>query len=429
MAGIQFLYGLHYGELVHVDEVNSGKVCECVCLQCKRPLIARKGPKLRAHFQHAATEVACNPTPESLVHRYAKEQIAKRQRLRLPGFLVESVFQSEDGVMHTAYKRFHPYYERVITHATVEEPVQSYVHNITVQPDVLIYTSNLRLAVEVYFRHAVPEDKCAKLEQMALSAVEVDMSDLSTTAPAAEINAAINDAIDDLSRWRWLCNRDVFIERAPLDRMLSRSHSIFRPKAPAPAPTLTKNIGLPSRKLADAEKMLARAEQLRVRLKTMSPDTAIDLVRELGIEMRVALHCSYLGIRPLQLPLNLMQKVDGQSSIGMHPVQWQTGVFLKFCMRQELFDVWMVERWVRTAFRCDAFTSHENLTWSANQFSLVHEAIYHFLRNLAAQGLLYEEIGRRPWESKFAALGPREAINSRLHNLPPAVSGKALKTT
>lgn len=423
MASIQFPYGLRRGTLVHVDEVDSGKVCECVCVKCKRALIARKGPKLRAHFQHAAAEIACNPTPESLVHYYAKEQIAKRHILRLPGFLVESVFKSEDGIVHSAYRRFHPYYERAVTRALVEEPVHSLMRDITVQPDVLVYTNNLRLGVEVYFRHAVPEEKRAKLEQMGLSTVEVDMSDLSTTAPAAEINAAIGDAIDNLDRWRWINNRDVFIERVPLDRMLTRSHSIFMPKPASTVPTLTKNIGLPSRKLADAEKLFVQAEQLRARLKTVSAEAALDTVQKLEFEMRVALHCTYMGVRPLQLPLNLMQKVEGQSAIGVHPVQWQTGVFLKFCMRRELFDVWVVERWVRTAFKHWAFDSFENLTWSANQFSLVHEAIYHFLRNLAAQQLLLEEKGRRPWESKFVAFGSREEIINRLCSLPPAVCG------
>jgi len=120
-----------------------------------------------------------------------------------------------------------------------------------------------------------------------------------------------------------------------------------------------------------------------------------------------------------------MQAVDGQGALGMHPLFWQTGVFAKFCMVGSEFSAKSVETWVRTTVEDEALDRPENMTQSTNGFSAVAEALYHFLRNLSAQGLLREIKGKKPWESTFAPVAPsKREVVERLLLLPAALSEK-----
>ena len=419
MTTAQILYGVRKGELVHVDEVERGLACNCTCKACGRPLVARKGDILMHFFAHAADEVNCNPTPESLVHAYAKQQVAKLTKVVLPGFTVHAELESSDGCTHEAYRRIHPHYEREITGAEIEVEVRSAFQSVVVKPDVLLHSKHWRLAVEVYFRHKVPPEKLEKLQNyFYLSAVELDLSDLPVTASSREINAAIAD----LRRWVWLRNQETLQLRADLCRLLARSNSIFVPRHPEPTPRSRMNA-LPTRKIATADTLGERTRKLVKELRGLPQEAVLQRVRALATEPRIALHCHYLGIRPAQLPLHLTQSVDGQSAMGMHPILWQTGVFAKFCLQGSPFNARMVESWVRTAFDDEAFLSPEHLTQSTNHFSEVTEAIYHFLRDLSAQGLLAEHRERRPWKSTFAPVrNTRAEVMELLLTHPPALS-------
>jgi hypothetical protein len=51
---IRVLYGLRNGILVSACDADRGAACHCTCLGCGGALIARKGPRNRPHFAHAA---------------------------------------------------------------------------------------------------------------------------------------------------------------------------------------------------------------------------------------------------------------------------------------------------------------------------------------------------------------------------------------
>lgn len=415
------LYGVRDGALVHIDDVDRGLPCRCVCRDCQRPLVAKKGAVYAHHFQHVAADVQCNPSPESLVHAYAKQEIARMGTVKLPPFAIEATFVAPDGREFSAEQRF-PDYTRDVKRSETEVDCHAgpYDH-VTVRPDVLIHSHCIHypLAVEVFFRHAVDEEKAEKLAKCAMSSVEVDLSDLPVTAPAAAISAAIMQPW----RWRWVFNRDAIHHRYELNRLLTRSNSMYKPSAAEAAPRATRDFAIPTRKLAAADALMPRANRIRAELPTLTRPAMLDTVRALKMELQVALHCTYMGILPSQLPIHLMQKVDGQSSLGIHPVLWQTGIYARFCLTGGEFDVQAVEWWVREVFDHEAFASALYRTWTLNHFSGITEPIYHFLRNLSAQGLLREVKGARPWESRFAPAWPGkiEVVQLLLRH-PPATS-------
>lgn len=417
MALPKLLYGLRDGQLVHIDKAENGLACGCICPECERPLLAKQGGKLAHHFAHEADDINCNPSPESLVHSYAKQQVAKLKKLILPPFHVHASHVTEDGESHELFWRYTPNFTLDVRSAQVEQEVTRFEQ--TLKPDVLFETTFGSLAVEVYFRHQVPAEKLEKLRnRFYLSTVEIDLSDLSAEASSQ----AIHEALADLRRWKWLHNQHAFYLQADMVRLLARSTRFFAPKPPQAQPQLSMQK-VPHRKLATADGMKQRIESLAMELRALPQNDALARVRALSTEMRIALHCHYIGIRPTQLPLHLMQTFEGSGAPGMHPVVWETGVFAKFCMAGGEFSVRQVEDWVRTAFDDKDLQKLESMTQSTNGFSSITEAMYHFLRNLAAQGLLREIKGKRPWESRFAQVAPSRAeVRTRVLALSPALA-------
>ncbi len=414
MSGPQILYGARAGELVHIDDAMRGLACNCTCPECGRALVARKGDVLAHFFAHAAEEINCNPTPESLVHAYAKQQVAKFLRLELPGFAVEARYQSNDGEVHYLNWRHLPVYNLEVKSATVES-----THFSGVIPDVLFVTNRGFVAVEVFYRHAVPSEKLEKLHDLSLSTVEVDLSDL----PATISSAGLADALRQGSRWSWLNNRCKAGEEYTLYHQLVYSKRILIPETPSKDPVISGN--LPSRLLADASSSTVhlQAQQLVARLKGLAPYERPSVLRLLGRELRLALHCLQIGLAPRQLPAHLMQSVTRQSVFAMPTVLWQTGLFAKFCMVGGPITAKQAAAWIRTVF--PGLEGAARTAETANGFNEYSEATYNFLNHLWAQRLLERIPGQRPWDFTFVPVALSSAeVRSKLLAFPSALDSK-----
>ncbi|USX27261.1 hypothetical protein NHH73_02870 [Oxalobacteraceae bacterium OTU3CINTB1] len=326
--------------------------------------------------------------------------------------------ESNDGQVHQLSRRHHPSFRLEVVSAQVEAEVAGY-DETKVVPDVLLETNVGRVALEVFFRHQVPAEKIWKYaKKLHMSAVEICLTDVAVDASSA----AIEMAMADLSRWRWLHNQHSRGLEVQMVRLLSMSTRIFVPQPAIATPKLRMST-VPSTKLKQAANLRGKLQALIVRMAAVTPAKKIELVRGLDTTMRIALHCHYLGVSPLQLPLNLMQSVEKGGALGSHPVIWQTGIFAKFCMSGGEFAAQDVEVWVRNCIDDKALLTPESVTQSTNGFSPVAEGAYHFLRNLAAQGLLRGIRGLHPWSSRFAPVAPtKEQVRLLLKAQPPAVN-------
>ncbi len=68
-------YGERRGELVDVNDVESGLACACMCPVCGARLVARKGSKVAHHFGHFQ-DTGCNP--ETVAHALGKRLLMER---------------------------------------------------------------------------------------------------------------------------------------------------------------------------------------------------------------------------------------------------------------------------------------------------------------------------------------------------------------
>lgn len=159
------IFGLNeFNHLVHVSEVNRGLACQCRCVVCEEPMIARQGNIRGHHFAHASNREPCDSSHESLLHRYAKQLIVHALGLVAPitpavaQFLGLSVTDSL-GILHSL--------------ASVEEEVTVG----TIRPDLLVVTRDgVQVAVEIAYSSFCDWVKIAAFEAHSLPALEIDLS-------------------------------------------------------------------------------------------------------------------------------------------------------------------------------------------------------------------------------------------------------------
>lgn len=84
----KLIYALKDGNIVSIDEVQSGKDCGCVCPACGDELIARKGEKRMHHFAHRSNE-DCEYGYESSLHLAAKAILSRSEKMVIPPVYVE----------------------------------------------------------------------------------------------------------------------------------------------------------------------------------------------------------------------------------------------------------------------------------------------------------------------------------------------------
>lgn len=168
----KLIYGLRNGELVRVTEVVSGLECNCICPECKAPLIARKGSVRQHHFAHSS-DTNCGGGVESSLHWLAKKVLSERQVIVLP---------KQDFVTENRREKGHfPQHPFRIHAAKVETKIGEVV------PDILISISGAPVAVEILVTHKVDEIKVGKYRAMGLPAIEIDLSGIDRELPEEEI--------------------------------------------------------------------------------------------------------------------------------------------------------------------------------------------------------------------------------------------------
>lgn len=155
-------YGLSEERLVHILEVQTGLACNCVCPNCRQPLIAKNNSKNKklAHFAHHST-VECEAAYETALHLLAKAVLMRSRKLRLPdfrkgdylkkGMLVEFDEVTEDG------------------------------HRVNVDGDVIIPDAigkkgDRQVFIEFANTHFVDDEKTNVIRKSGIACIEVDLT-------------------------------------------------------------------------------------------------------------------------------------------------------------------------------------------------------------------------------------------------------------
>lgn len=138
------------GKLIYIEDAKNGLKCECFCPACKQALVAKNGGKKREHHFAHLNVVECEHGYQSALHYMAKDIFLELQYL---------------------------------TFVKNEKPVQYKIDSVELEckvdeviPDIYIICDGKRFFVEIYVTHAVDDKKKQKIQDMRISAIEIDLS-------------------------------------------------------------------------------------------------------------------------------------------------------------------------------------------------------------------------------------------------------------
>jgi len=176
--------------LVHVSEATRGLACQCRCVVCDEPLIARQGEKREHHFAHASNREPCDSSHESLLHRYAKQLIAEAMGLVAPMTPAIAHFFADTNEAPS-------FLLQALLSVTAEVAVGA------VRPDILLVTSDgVQVAVEIAYSSFCDLEKAKEFERMNMPALEIDLS--AFTPDNFDPSLVRNVVIGEIEQKKWV---------------------------------------------------------------------------------------------------------------------------------------------------------------------------------------------------------------------------------
>ncbi len=81
-------YGLKDGKLIHINDVDSGLECGCICPACSHLLVAKKGQDKKFHFAHHESR-ECEFGFETTIRFMARNILDRLRIIILPENFIE----------------------------------------------------------------------------------------------------------------------------------------------------------------------------------------------------------------------------------------------------------------------------------------------------------------------------------------------------
>ena len=173
-----------FGKIVSINNVKNGKACNCFCIACNDPLIARNGGKIKAHsFAHTTKEESRTCLMTAL-HRFAQEYFLTAKTINLP----------EITIYHRGYSKTEPSRKALINSAKLEYSIHNkYIADVKLETDVG------DLLVEIKVTSPCSAEKINFYREEKLASLEYDLS-VYINSDYADVNCALKHN-DDTSNW------------------------------------------------------------------------------------------------------------------------------------------------------------------------------------------------------------------------------------
>lgn len=165
------------GQLITIENAIRGLACNCSCVCCGEPVVARKGPIREHHFSHHSNKESCFIQRESLLHLYAKQVIRTHLGLQLPP-MPGTWPESEDQTSWWDFER-----------------VDQEVPQPGFQPDLVAHLRDgSQLFIEIAVTSFIGEEKLERIKNVGIDTVEIDLRELlysKLPIPSEEVTAHI----------------------------------------------------------------------------------------------------------------------------------------------------------------------------------------------------------------------------------------------
>jgi hypothetical protein len=203
-------YGLKNEKLQHIDDVEQGLKCDCVCPNCKEKLIARQGEINEHHFAHSAKECDITVAQESALHIMAKEILEEYKIIKLPKFKLHSktaflpkkefneldVRLNKDTLTYD-YENGEEYVLKFNT-VYVEQKQKDII------PDLICEYNGNKFYIEIAITNFIGEAKANKIQEQNISTIEIDLSEYKDKIETMTKRRLADILIDDIELKKWI---------------------------------------------------------------------------------------------------------------------------------------------------------------------------------------------------------------------------------
>jgi len=162
-------------QVVDIRAVPRGLACGCLCPQCRRPLVAKKGRRNRHHFSHLATEQPkqkCSGGPETALHLAVKQIISCWKHLMLPALVVTECSVTSDGEILEASESIEVDFFPISNCQLPDEG--GWVGDW--RPDVVLFGPKGELRVEIKVHNGISSKKRRKIQRDRIPTIEFDLT-------------------------------------------------------------------------------------------------------------------------------------------------------------------------------------------------------------------------------------------------------------
>lgn len=213
---LNLIFAVKNGMTVHIEDVESGIKCGCVCPACGKPLVAKKGKKMMHHFAHH-TGHNCEYGYESSLHLAAKEILLETKRMVLPPVYVSFPDSGKEDEL------IYPAKEIQIEKVELERRFGDVI------PDVVVYAGGKHFFVEIYVTHCIDDKKLVKLKQANISTLEIDLSHRDNTTSIEELKELLLYENEE-KKWKYNSVSEHYLQKfysiAEKKRIVSRGAAL-----------------------------------------------------------------------------------------------------------------------------------------------------------------------------------------------------------
>ncbi len=346
---LQVPFGLRDDTLYEPLQVEGGLKCGCTCPGCGARLVARHSPsgRVASNFAHYASD-GCASGFETAVHRAAKQLISSRLELFLPGVLARAPELGYRGEACNRQKLLSPAGLRYLQAVRIEEGLGR------IRPDLIVEIEQQDVLVEIAVTHFVDDVKLARIQELGVPAVEIDVSALREMSFAALENALFTDA--QKSRWVWHPGREL--EWARLQALVDEDLA-GEPKCWAQGESLSLFEGTEEAVAGRAEVLwrreIAQHKTPKHRARTGEGQWSVAEFRDAPEPEKLRKVLLQMGANEDQLRVFLPVPVPPIRAIAAAPLVWQAAVFsglIHRALRWSAADLTSetVRTWIRQRF-------------------------------------------------------------------------------
>jgi hypothetical protein len=341
MSEIKLPFGLNENNtLVHITDVENGKKCGCICPCCRVPLIAANKGKVRQHHFKHDFGAECGGGLESAIHLAAKQIIMEKRQIALPVYIASLSGTDSKGIKYIEQ-------ETVVKGGTIAHfnSVEEEIELHEMKADILARAGNSPLIIEIFYRHKVEDQKRYKMVNANLSAIEIDLSNI--TAEDVRDWDTFWSSINEPKRIKWLHNAKAQqivskILEDRLEKTLKEQERIYK----------AEEIKIQKQEQREKERLFRALNELQ----TLCGDRKY--VERLSLEAEThpvwKRTRQYLPFSWHELPDFLSLDVpDGDWIFGCDRRIWQTAFYSYFiCKNKKPFNVRAIDGWLQNTVGC-----------------------------------------------------------------------------